>query len=54
MEKIILQSTEAVSFFFLLDLLFYVPIIGNGHVGTLPPFYGNSFQHWNAMTCVRC
>ena len=25
----------------LLELMLYVPVNSNGHVGTLPPFYGN-------------
>ena len=29
----------------LFELMFYVPVNSNGHVGTLPPFYGTITQH---------
>ena len=29
----------------LFELMFYVPVNSNGHVGTLPPFYGTFTQH---------
>ena len=31
---------------FLIDLLFYVPVISYGHVETLPPFYETSTRQW--------
>ena len=32
------------------DLMLYVPVNSNGHVGTLPPFYGTFTQHLDVMT----
>ena len=29
----------------LFELMLYVPVNSNGHVGTLPPFYGTFTQH---------
>ena len=29
----------------LFDLMLYVPVNSNGHVGTTPPFYGTFTQH---------
>ena len=29
----------------LFELMLYVPVNSDGHVGTLPPFYGNFTQH---------
>ena len=29
----------------LFELMLYVPVKSNGHVGTLPPFYGTFTQH---------
>ena len=36
---------KCVCFFCLFDLMLYVPVNGNGHVGTLPPFYGTFTQN---------
>ena len=31
--------------FVMSELMLYVPVNSNGHVGMLPPFYGTSTQH---------
>ena len=48
-------------FFFLIclfvclcEVILYVPVNNNGHVGTLPPFYGTFTQHKDGMTFKLC
>ena len=36
---------EKLCFVCLFELMLNVPVISNGHVGTLPPFYGTFTQH---------
>ena len=36
------------------ELILYVPVNSNGHVGTLPPSYGTFTQHYDVMTLKMC
>ena len=39
---------------FLFELMLYIPVNSNGHVGMLPPFYGTFTQHLDVMTLKMC
>ena len=54
-RKIILLRVKGIHFIHFLfvclfELIFDVPFNSNGHVGTLPPFYGTFTQHYDVMT----
>ena len=40
--------------FCLFVLMLNVPVNGNGHVGTLPPFHGTFTQQYDVMTLKIC
>ena len=38
----------------LFELMLYVPVNSQGHVGTLPPLYGTFTQNEDVMTSNKC
>ena len=40
--------------FCLFELMFYIPVNSQGHVGRLPPFYGTCTQNEDVMTSNKC
>ena len=40
--------------FVLFELVLYVPVNSQGHVGTLPPLYGTLTQNEDVMTSNKC
>ena len=49
------NGSESVCFFFcLFELMLYVPVNSQGHVGTLPPLYGTFTQNEDVMTSNKC
>ena len=43
------DSSGQNSYMCMFDLMLFIPVNNYSHVGTLPPFYGTSFQHRDIM-----
>ena len=48
------DSDQTGYFVCLFELMLYVPVNNNDHVGTLPPYFGTFTQHYNVMTLKMC
>ena len=54
LDKYSVFYKSVLDFFCLFELMLYVPVNSQGHVGTLPPLYGTFTQNEDVMTSNKC